>query len=101
MTDLDDDEFFMLLVLSNAQGELSALEWGIHIFSYALSHKGGRGRQRDPSAPRARGGYCCNVTTVFSSSVCSPRAWGVGQEGGRGQKKKTPYGRTSARGFGA
>jgi hypothetical protein len=39
---MDDDEAFMLLVLCNAQGELSPLELGIHVLQAVA--KGGKGR---------------------------------------------------------
>jgi ParB family chromosome partitioning protein len=41
--DMDDDEAFMQLVLSNAQGELSPLEIGIHAAKAVPLGKGGRG----------------------------------------------------------
>lgn len=41
---MDDDEAFMQLVLSNAQGELSPLEIGIHALKAVPLSKGGRGQ---------------------------------------------------------
>jgi ParB/RepB/Spo0J family partition protein len=42
--EINDDEAFMQLVLSNAQGELSPLEIGIHALKAVPLSKGGRGR---------------------------------------------------------
>jgi site-specific DNA-methyltransferase (adenine-specific) len=43
--DLDDEEAFMELVLANNQGELSPLEYGIHVLKYVESSEGGRGKK--------------------------------------------------------
>jgi len=43
--DLDDDEAFMQLVLSNTQGELSPLEIGMHALKAVPLATGGRGRK--------------------------------------------------------
>jgi site-specific DNA-methyltransferase (adenine-specific) len=42
--EMDDDEAFMQLVLSNAQGELSPLEIGMHALKAVPLAKGGRGQ---------------------------------------------------------
>jgi ParB-like chromosome segregation protein Spo0J len=41
--DMDDDEAFMQLVMSNAQGELSSLEIGIHVLKAVPLEQGKRG----------------------------------------------------------
>jgi ParB-like chromosome segregation protein Spo0J len=44
--DMDDDEAFMQLILTNTQGELSALEEGHHVHYYVeRGHVGGRGNK--------------------------------------------------------
>lgn len=43
--DMDDDEAFMQLILSNTQGEMSPLEEGHHVHCYVQRSKGGRGRE--------------------------------------------------------
>lgn len=45
--DMDDDEAFMMLVLSNAQGELSPLEIGVHALRAVPLGKRGRGNIGD------------------------------------------------------
>jgi DNA modification methylase len=48
--DLDDEAAFMDLVLSNAQGELSPLEIGLHALKAVPKAKGGRGQKGGLSA---------------------------------------------------
>lgn len=43
--DLDDEEAFMELVLANNQGELSPLEYGMHVLKYVELSEGGRGKK--------------------------------------------------------
>jgi DNA methylase/ParB/Sulfiredoxin domain len=43
--DMDDDEAFMQLILTNTQGELSPLEEGHHVYYYVQRSKGGRGKE--------------------------------------------------------
>lgn len=43
--DMDDDRAYMELVLSNAQGELSPLEIGMHALRYVPRANGGRGKK--------------------------------------------------------
>lgn len=43
--EMDDDEAFMLLVLSNTQGELSPLEIGMHALKAVPLAEGGRGKK--------------------------------------------------------
>lgn len=43
--DLDDDRAYMELVLSNAQGELSPLEIGMHALHWVAKGNGGRGQK--------------------------------------------------------
>jgi len=43
--EMDDDEAFMALVLSNNQGELTPLEYGVHVLKYVEMSKGGRGQK--------------------------------------------------------
>lgn len=43
--ELDDESAFMELVLANNQGELSPLEYGIHVLKYVEFSKGGRGNE--------------------------------------------------------
>jgi len=43
--DLDDEEAFMELVLANNQGELSPLEYGMHVLKYVEFSEGGRGKK--------------------------------------------------------
>src|SRR5262245_1708486 len=43
--EMSDDEAFMQLILSNAQGELSPLEYGIHAFKAVAVERGGRGKR--------------------------------------------------------
>lgn len=42
--EMDDDAAFMLLVTSNAQGELAPLEYGLHALKAVPKAKGGRGK---------------------------------------------------------
>jgi ParB/RepB/Spo0J family partition protein len=43
--DLDDEAAFMELVLANNQGELSPLEYGMHVLKYVELSEGGRGKK--------------------------------------------------------
>ena len=43
--DLDDESAFMELVLANNQGELSPLEYGMHVLKYVELSEGGRGKK--------------------------------------------------------
>jgi site-specific DNA-methyltransferase (adenine-specific) len=43
--DLDDETAFMELVLANNQGELSPLEYGMHVLKYVELSEGGRGKK--------------------------------------------------------
>ena len=43
--DIDDEAAFMELVLANNQGELSPLEYGIHVLKYVELSEGGRGKK--------------------------------------------------------
>jgi len=43
--DMDDEAAFMELVLANNQGELSPLEYGMHILKYVHLSEGGRGKK--------------------------------------------------------
>ena len=43
--EIDDDAAFMELVLANNQGELSPLEYGIHVLKYVEVSEGGRGKK--------------------------------------------------------
>lgn len=43
--DMDDDQAFMELVLANNQGELSPLEYGMHVLKYVELSEGGRGKK--------------------------------------------------------
>lgn len=45
VAEMDDDEAFMQLVLSNSQGELSPLEIGMHAHTYIQLAEGGRGKR--------------------------------------------------------
>ena len=43
--DIDDEAAFMELVLANNQGELSPLEYGMHVLKYVELSEGGRGKK--------------------------------------------------------
>jgi len=43
--DLDDEAAFMELVLANNQGELTPLEYGMHVLKYVELSEGGRGKK--------------------------------------------------------
>lgn len=43
--EMDDDEAFMALMLTNTQGEMSPLEEGHHVHKYVQSSEGGRGKK--------------------------------------------------------
>ena len=43
--DIADEAAFMELVLANNQGELSPLEYGIHVLKYVELSEGGRGKK--------------------------------------------------------
>lgn len=43
--EMDDDEAFMQLVLSNTQGELTKIEHALHVFRYGKRGEQGRGRK--------------------------------------------------------
>lgn len=45
VSEMDDETAYMLLVLSNAQGELGPLEIGVHALHYVPPEKGGRGKK--------------------------------------------------------
>lgn len=67
--EMDDDEAFMQLVLSNAQGELSPLEIGIHALKAVPLSKGGRGQTGGLSEYAERIGRDKSVLTSLRSGA--------------------------------
>lgn len=85
--EMDDDEAFMELVLANNQGELSPLEYGMHVLKYVELSEGGRGKKGGLSEYASDTGKdkgnlsrwksgalvlqainCCHVTTVLDKA---------------------------------
>lgn len=84
---MDDEAAFMELVLANSQGELSPLEYGMHVLKYVELSEGGRGKKGGLSEYAENTGKdkgnlsrwksgalvlqsinCCNVTTVLDKA---------------------------------
>ena len=76
---MDDDEAFMQLVLSNAQGELSPLERGIHCFLYVEKAKAGRPRKGDEGIKRGLSAYAERVGITKQYAAMLSKAGEVAQ----------------------
>lgn len=67
--EMSDEDAFMELVLSNAQGELSPLEIGIHAFKAVPTEKGGRGKKGGLRAYAERIGKAVSSITEYRQAA--------------------------------